>query len=220
MIDDAQTGSHSQGVDHAPPPPPPIDPRGFIGRSATNPVSLLRRIVTVPNVKSEETWIVAVAGVDIFPTPAGCAYNYVTPTVRSGCLFDPFYSLPAALLGFSPRDLRSQRSEDNSLGVIGTWLTLDGPGLLDPTQTHIPTISTDGFGEMVSPTRWARMIAPRRIFGANIKTAGEDGILNTFDDRVLLAGGGDDYTFLGGEPAAPSAEILLIPFSNQKQPTE
>jgi hypothetical protein len=132
-------------------------------------------------VKSEESWVMAVAGVDIFPTPAGCFYNYNSPTVAAGCLFDPFYSLPAALLGFSPRDLRSQRSDNNPLGVIGTWLTLDGT---------IPTVGTEGFGENVSPARWAKMIAPRRIFGANLKTAGEDGILNTFDDRVLLAGGG------------------------------
>jgi hypothetical protein len=220
MIDDGLTGGHSQAIEHAPPPPPPIDPHGgFVGRSATNPVPLVRRMEAVNGVKNEQTWIMAVAGVDIFPTPAGCAYNSTSPTMIAGCVFDPYFSLPAALLNFSPRNLQSQRSENNPLGVIGTWLTLDGPSDLDPAISNIPTITLDGFGEPVPPARWARMTAPGRIFCFNLPTAGVDGLINTFDDRVILIGGGDSYDLFGGEPSAPSSEVLIVPFSTIKQPT-
>jgi len=48
-------------------------------------------------------------------------------------------------------------------------------------------------------------------------------VLNTPDDRILLAGGGTSYGVarvdLGGEPTAPSAEIFLTPNVNSEKPS-
>ena len=69
------------------------------------------------------------------------------------------------------------------------------------------------------PARWAKPKAAPRVFHRNIQLAGEDEIMNTSDDRILLSGGGNDYTTQGGEPASPSAEILLPPFLNSDEPS-
>jgi len=215
-ISDRQTGSHGQGVEYLPPPPPPIDPRGFIGRSGTNPVAFPRKMQNITGQTTEQTWVATAAGVDIFQVPGGCVYNSSSPTMRSGCMFDPYYSLPALAVGFSPRDLTSQRSDTNPLGVIGCWFTLDGQ---IPVPGLEPSEFLNGFGDFRTPSRWARNVAPTRIFCHNLRVAGEDGVIDTPDDRLLLTGGGLDYPQVGGEPSAPSAELLVIPGSNDKTPT-
>ena len=215
-ISDRQTGSHAQGVEYPPPPPPPIDPRIFIARSGTNPVAFPRRMVNVTGQTSEQTWIASSGGIDIFETPQGCFFNTQSPTMRSGCMFDPYYSLPAVAVGFSPRDLVSQRSDTNPLGIIGCWVTLDGK---IPTPGLTPDTFLNGFGDLRTPARWAKNVASTRIFCHNMRVAGEDGVIDTPDDRMLLTGGGLDYFQIGGEPTAPSAELLVIPGANTKTPT-
>jgi hypothetical protein len=225
-ISDRQTGSHGQGVEYLPPPPPPIDPRGFIGRSGTNPVLFPRRMRGITGQTTEQTWVATAAGVDIFPTPGGCVYNSSSPTMRSGCMFDPYYSLPAVAVGFSPRDLASQRSDTNPLGVVGCWFTLDGsPNVPELSNFGIPVPGLTpqeflrGFGDFRTPSRWARNVAATRIFCVNMRVAGEDGVIDTADDRLLLTGGGLDYAQTGGEPSAPSSELLVIPGANSNTPT-
>jgi len=215
-ISDRQTGSHAQGVEYPPPPPPPIDPRIFIARSGTNPVAFPRRMVNVTGQTSEQTWIASSGGIDIFETPQGCFFNTQSPTMRSGCMFDPYYSLPAVAVGFSPRDLVSQRSDTNPLGIIGCWVTLDGK---IPAPGLTPDTFLNGFGDLRTPARWAKNVASTRIFCHNMRVAGEDGVIDTPDDRMLLTGGGLDYFQIGGEPTAPSAELLVIPGANTKTPT-
>lgn len=206
-VEDPTNNSHVQGIEYPRPP-------DFVGRCGSNPVALPRRLVTAPGVGEVETWVFALAGVDIFLTPAGCVQNTISPTMRAGCVFDPFYSLAASDLGLSPRDLQSQRSRNNPLGVIGTWLTLDG---------QIPTTDRSLFGNTTSRTRWGRMVASARIWHRAIPIAGVDGVLNTPDDRILLAGGGTSYGVgfidVGGEPTAPSAEIFLPPNVNSEKPS-
>ena len=51
-----------------------------------------------------------------------------------------------------------------------------------------------------------------RIYPKLVAIAGEDGIIGTPDDRVLIAGGGLD-PIDGGEPSIPSSEIVVIPGS-------
>jgi hypothetical protein len=93
--------------------------------------------------------------------------------------------------------------------VIGCWLTFDG---------QIPTTDIDVFGTTAT-NRWARPVAGRRVWYKNIPVAGEDGILNSPDDRILLAGGGQDYGSAGGEPTSPSSEIFLPPGVNTNAPS-
>ena len=211
-VEDPTNSSHVQGIEY---PLPPETIRRAVGRCGTNPVGMPRRLVTAPGVKGIETWIFSLAGEDIFVLPNGaCVENTVTPTMRAGCVFDPFFSLAAADLGLSTRDLQSQRSRNNPLGVIGTWLTLDG---------QIPTIDRTLFGNTIARSRWGKTVATARIWHRCIPIAGVDGVLNSPDDRILLAGGGTSYGVarvdLGGEPTAPSAEIFLTPNVNSEKPS-
>jgi hypothetical protein len=201
-VEDTQNGSHVEGIEY----PPDF----VVGRCATNPVVLPRRMVTLPGVDDLETWIFALSGVYIYITPTGCAYDYGdNPTILAGCVFDPFFSLQATQLGLSPRDLTSSRSRTNPTGVVGTWLTLDG---------FIPTTDLTQYANTAT-ARWGQAAGINRVFGTNIQQAGQDGIMNSADDRILLAGGGTDYQSFGGEPTTPSAEIFLPPNVNSNVPS-
>lgn len=208
--------SHVQGTEYLP-PPPAIDPHflpgaNAVGRAATNPIAMPRGLMTAANVSDIETWIISVAGVDIFPTPAGCRANYDSPTMLAGCVFDPFFNRASTQLSLSPRDLASQRSANNPLGVIGCWLHLDGA---------LPTVDLSNFGTTQS-NRWAKRFGLARVWTAIMAVAGEDGIIDSVDDRVLLAGGGTEYgdeASVGSEPTTPSCEVLILPGGNSKQPS-
>ncbi len=196
--------SHIEGMEYS--------PTNLVARCATNPVAMPRALQTVPGAGNCGTWFFTTAGVDIFLTPAGCVFNYSSPQMLAGGLFDPFYSQPAVSIGLSARDLRSQRSPTNPYGVIGCWLTADGA---------IPTTDLANFGTTPT-TGWARRIGATRVWGTLIPLAGEDGIIYSADDRVLLAGGGTDYgdpVNVGGEPTAPSTEIFIMPGSLNKSPS-
>jgi len=193
-IEDSIDFSHIQGTEY---------PSERVGRSGTNPVALPRAIATAPNINNLGTWVITAAGVDIHGG-ALCGYFYGS-TIRSGAVFDPYYSLPALGAGASTRNLSSQRSRENPLGTIGCWLTLDGV---------IPTVNRMGFGDTLEQNRWGQMNAAQRVWSSNTPLPGEDGIINTPDDRILLAGGGVEYTVglgIGGEPVSPSAEVLVPP---------
>jgi hypothetical protein len=152
------------------------------------------------------TWVFALAGYHAVCCP--CGHFGSTPVLDAGSVFDPFYSLPAAQLMLSTRDLVSSRTTTNPLGIIGTWLVIDG---------DIPTTDTVLFGT-TPEARWARKIATYRVYSLNLALPGEDGLLNTRDDRILLSGGGSDSFFFppGSEPAAPNCEIFLPPGVNDR----
>ena len=204
-VDDPQTLSQNQGTEGA----PGALPGAFlVGRCQTNPVSLPRHLATAAEVPDVATWIFAIAGTHVLAAP-GCPFISAAP-ISSGCVFDPFFDLRgAAVLGLNPRDLQSNRTLSNPTGVIGTWLTLDG---------SLPTTNLDNFATTPSP-RWALMKAAWRVYPANLAIPGADGIIGTFDDRILLSGGGSDGNFRGGEAAAPSAEVLLPPGVNETAPS-
>jgi len=121
----------------------------------------------------------------------------------AGCVFDPFFDVGAALeRDASPRDLRfaRQANPENSLGIVGAWLTIDG--------------NVDGNVESWGTTpadEWPQSRGRSRVYTVLTPLAGVDGRLGTLDDRVLLIGGGTQYARQGGEPTSPSAEILLPP---------
>ncbi len=183
----------------------------LVARSATNPVAMPRAIRTAPSAGNLSTWLVVTAGVDIKNSLGGCVSNYADPTMLAGSVWDPFFSLPAIDVGQSGRDLRSQRSVNNPLGVIGCWLTLDGA---------MPSTDRSFYGS-TPPSRWARRVGATRNWAKLVPVAGEDGIVYSTDDRVLLTGGGNEYgdaINVGGEPTSPSCEILIMPGSTSKSP--
>jgi crotonobetainyl-CoA:carnitine CoA-transferase CaiB-like acyl-CoA transferase len=47
--------------------------------------------------------VVAAGGVDIFAEAGRCVFDHGSPALASGAVFDPYFSLPAALAGGSPR---------------------------------------------------------------------------------------------------------------------
>ena len=202
QVEELQNLSHVQGIEYG--------VLAAVGRCSSNPLVLPRRMVTVPGVSAIQSWVFALGGVFITCCPCTYIYGDGSETIRAGCVFDPYFNLPAVQLGLSPRDLTSTRSQNNPTGVIGTWLTLDG---------FIPTVDMSLYGSTPQATRWARAVADRRVYYKNIPVAGEDGILNTPDDRILLAGGGIDYPGFGSEPTTPSAEIFLPPNINTNAPT-
>lgn len=170
-----------------------------IARCATNTVSLPRPYETLPrNDGDRETWVFSLAGVDF----AGGAADYDSPGMRAGQVFDPFFSLRAAFSGLAPTDLQNERRSNslNTLGIVGVWMVLDGS----------VTMNIEDFGTSAI-SRFAQSRGERRVYHKCIQLAGVDGIRNTFDDRILLGGGGQNYGLNGGEPTSPSAEIFLPP---------
>ena len=211
-VEDLQTLSQVQGVEGPPGSIPGVIPQigAFgVGRCQTNPVALPRSIVTVPDVPDVETWVLSMAGTHIYGGGGTCVYHSDEP-ISVGNVFDPFFNLRAAtLLGRSTRDLRADRTASNPLGIVGTWLTLDG---------ELPTVDLNFFGT-TQASRMAHMTAGWRVYSLNMAIPGTDGIVGTVDDRVLLSGGGTDGRFVGAEPAAPSAEVLLPPNVNSSTPS-
>ena len=209
-VEDMQTLSQVQGIEAPPGFFPGIVPLGFgVGRCQTNPVAVPRGIVTAPDVADVATWILAMCGTHIYPTPTSCIY-YSDEPISVGNIFDPFFNLrAAAILGLSTRNLQADRTLGNPLGIVGTWLTLDG---------DIPTLDLNFFGT-TQASRMAHMKAGWRVYPSNLTIPGTDGIINTTDDRILISGGGTDGRFAGSEPAAPSAEVLLPPGVNSASPS-
>lgn len=183
----------------------PFPARGIqVARCATNTVSLPRPVDTVQGVTPRGTWVFALAGVDLFPGAA----NYDSAAMLSGCVFDPLFSQRAAFLfNLDPTDLENERRSDpqNFLGIVGTWMTIDSA----------VSLRLEDFGT-TPQQRWAERIAERRVFLKAVPLPGVDGRPSTFDDRILLSGGGIDYFDFGGELTSPSAEVFLPPGSSQQ----
>lgn len=207
-VEDPRNGSHAQGGEYL---PLERELPAVVGRCATNPVALPRLMAGELGAPRVQTWVFAVAGVH---TRQGRHYygdslpEGGSPTIRAGCLFDPFFSVAATQLGLSSRELSMTRTTLHPTGVVGAWLTLDG---------SIPTVDLTAYGS-TQASGWARSRAERRVFCRNVQIAGEDGLFNTTDDRILLTGGGTSYPQTGGVPTIPSAEILLPPRVNEREP--
>ena len=59
--------------------------------------------------------------------------------------------------------------------------------------------------------RWPENKGLERAYTTCLQIGGVDGIIGSYDDRILLAGGGKSFGAFGGEPTAPSAEVFLPP---------
>ena len=211
-VDDAQNLPQIQGREGA--PEDFFELSSAVGRSQSNPVSLLRSIKsTSPNVPEIASWVFFLGGTDVLETEgqnAQCEFSF-GGAIDSGVVFDPNYNLANARDGeLSARDLSTDRTSSNPLGIVGTFLTLDG---------DLPTLD-DSLFATTSQFRWASMSSPWRVYPRIMAIPGVDGVINTQDDRLLLAGGGADGEAQGGEPAAPSAEIFLPPGVNNREPSD
>lgn len=120
-------------------------------------------------------------------------------------------------------------------GIIGCWLITDGLPTSDPSPPgfHVPDDSLinfrdfdlvdddgDGILELVTGRPLdpgLSLIRNRRGFHTLTQLPGEDGIPNTFDDRILLAGGGTAVTIEGEEPVSVSSEVYLPVGANSSQ---
>ena len=169
------------------------------GRSTTNFVPMPRRIEN----DFLETAIFNVAGCCFAICPPGVQVVLLGGTIDAGVLFDPFFSLEAALdFELSPRDLTSGRLDArNPTGVVGCWLLLDG---------EIPTTDPglDVFGT-TPPFNWASM-ADIHCWAKVLQVAGPDGVVGTPKDRLVIIGGGQPFG-PGQDPISPSTEILILP---------
>ena len=194
--------THVQNMEY---PGPTAPARGDqISRCGTNPVSLPRKFEdAIHPVLEKQIWIFSLAGVDVFPVPGGCAYNHNSPAMVAGSVFDPFFNV-AANLGnnLEPRNLVNERraNPQNHLGIVGTWFTVDG------------NITSDMLSWGTTPqNRWPENKGLERVYTTCLQIGGVDGIIGSYDDRILLAGGGKSFGAFGGEPTAPSAEVFLPP---------
>jgi hypothetical protein len=199
---------HIQGMEWATTQVPPAWESALPpGRTETQIVPLPRNIEGKPGELHLSTWVYTGAGAMVYCTPNG-PVTYYGGTIASGCIFDPFYRLiPPADFALSPpanaRDLKPTRSDTiNPTGVVGTWLALDG---------KYPATNRIGFADTDVGT-WPT-IQSRRVYPQLIALAGEDGIFDTVDDRVLLCGGGQEMLDRGGEVSEPAAELVIIPTS-------
>jgi hypothetical protein len=184
----------------------------FVARCATNAIAMPRALQTVSSAGDLATWFFTTAGVDIFQTPTLCVFDYNSNIMLAGSVWDPYFSFPAIELGQSARDLRSQRSPNNPFGVIGCWLLLD---------SVLPTTDLSGYAT-TQPPLWGRRVGATRVWHRMTSTAGEDGITNSPDDRVIIVGGGNEYgdaINVGGEPTSPSAELVILPGAPNKTPS-
>ena len=203
---DDQFMTHVQHMEY----PTPLSPiKGVqIGRCATNPVALPRAIEPLARgINQRQTWVFSLAGCDIYPVPGGCAYNHSSPPMLAGCVFDPFYNLGIAVQnGLPPRDLVNARraNPQNFLGIVGAWFTMDS--YIDETLAS--------WGTTPSAARWAESNGLARAYTVCTPLDGVDGRSGSFDDRILLVGGGRSYPTQGGEPTSPSVEIFLPPGSS------
>lgn len=205
-VQEEQYFTHIQHMEY---PGPMAPARGDqIARCSTNPVAMPRKFPdAVHPVLEKQIWVFSLAGVDVFPVPGGCVFNHSSPAMLAGCVFDPFFNVPANLVNnLPPRDLANQRRTDtaNYLGIVGAWFTIDGNIGSDMT-----TWGT------TSPNRWPENKGVERCYVSCLQIGGVDGIIGTYDDRILLAGGGKSFGAFGGEPTSPSAEVFLPPGSSE-----
>lgn len=169
------------------------------GRCRTSGVSFPRALET----GFIETSVYTVGGVSLWNCDGQCSYEL--GTIAAGVIFDPFYSLEAVLdFEASSRDLTIARLDQrNPLGVVGCFFAMDGA---------VPADGALGFGDTLLGG-WPTMESIVRHWGKITMVAGPDGVLNSQDDRALLVGGGSEWgtNAVGGDPSAPSAEIVIMP---------
>ncbi|MFN0060394.1 MAG: hypothetical protein ACKVX7_18210 [Planctomycetota bacterium] len=185
------------------------------GRSSAPAVALpARRLFEGTEILT--TWILTAGGHWTFTTPGGCAEipavvcNFTN--IAAFHIYDPFYDVNSVV----PWELGANRSSLNPTGVIGVWLNADGfIPQYELTDVGGGMFEALGFDNDPVLTQPVGLLKKDRVMHTLSQLPGEDGILNTPDDRVLVAGGGATYlTDFGGEVVSISCEIYLPPGAN------
>ena len=96
----------------------------------------------------------------------------------------------------------------NPTGIQGAWLNHD---------FVVPDNDLEGYAGP-NPVDATTLVALRAARGFHTMNAvpGVDGIPNTFDDRVVIIGGGDNVPNNGGEPLSISCELYLPVGANEQ----
>ena len=135
-----------------------------------------------------------------FPSPGGCVET-MTGNCNNGLvgvtIFDPFYNFQ----NDPPWDPTSSIDPvSHPTGIFGTFINVD---------TTYADDTLDGFGVGLDPI--IGLAQPKCLHSLSV-IPGEDGLLNTMDDRVVSIGGGSSYfPNYGDEPTNISCEVIVLP---------
>ena len=138
-----------------------------------------------------------------FPTPGGCAET-MTGNCNNGLvgvtIYDPFYNFQNDP-PWDPTPFANPITHPT--GLFGTFINVD---------TTYADDTLDGYGAGLDPM--ISLAQPKCLHTLSV-IPGEDGLLNTVDDRVVSIGGGVSYfPNYGDEPATISCEVILLPGTN------
>jgi hypothetical protein len=180
---------------------------------------VLPALLRPEGVETLVTWVITGGGFDQFPTPGGCAVikeaSCGFTDLRNFHIFLPFYDAAILFDGsdLSPWDMTNNKSSLNPTGLLGTWLNADSaiPGIIEWNPDDVGL----GFDNDADATIPRGNMLKARVFHTLTQLGGEDGIVNTPDDRILVTGGGENYiTVFGGDVISLSCEVFLPPGAN------
>ncbi|MCA8962610.1 MAG: hypothetical protein KDC38_18925, partial [Planctomycetes bacterium] len=177
--------------------------------------------VMVPNRRTYDgvvfngNWGFSAGGNSVFiPPTGGCA----EPTAPGFGVFDPFFDILNIFL--------DNTGADGNFSYLGTPPDLDDmPAAWDQTTTRTVLTPTGVFGTwffaqdklpddhyFVDNPGGTGSLRKNRIMHTMTTLPGEDGVVDTPDDRILIVGGGTifyDNFSLGGEPIGGGCEVYL-----------
>lgn len=138
-----------------------------------------------------------------FPTPGGCVET-MTGNCNNGLvgvtIYDPFYNFQNDP-PWDPTPFANPITHPT--GLFGSFINVD---------TTYADDTLDGYGAGLDPM--ISLAQPKCLHTLSV-IPGEDGLLNTVDDRVVSIGGGVSYfPNYGDEPATISCEVILLPGTN------
>ena len=162
---------------------------------------------TYNGVITETTVGITAGGSYMLQTPTGCVeitQGLCANEIQGVTIFDRFYQGELD----PPWDQSSQINPlTHPTGVVGSFLNIDG-------ETADDTL--DGFAE---GSFLIELAQGKMLHTLNV-VPGEDGVMNTVDDRVVAIGGGLSYfPNYGDEPANISCEVILLPGTNPPETT-
>jgi len=142
----------------------------------------------------------------MLPTPAGCV-ELTQGTCANGIvgvtIYDPFYQ---PFLDPPWDQTGNINPITHPTGIVGSFINIDGD-----TANDIP----DGFaeGSLLLALAQGKMLHTLNVI------PGEDGVLNSVDDRIVAIGGGISYfPNYGDEPATINCEVIMLPGTNVPVP--
>ena len=149
---------------------------------------------------------VTCGGSFMLPTPAGCV-ELTQGTCANGIvgvtIYDPFYQ---PFLDPPWDQTGNINPITHPTGIVGAFVNIDGDTADD---------TADGFAE----GSFLLALAQGKMLHTLNVIPGEDGVLDTVDDRIVAIGGGISYfPNYGDEPATINCEVIMLPGTNGPVP--